>query len=76
MQIAVGGDGAGFQLKQVLRDQLEAAGHEVIDAGTDSDVMVDYPEYAFKVRGPRRFRAGRARHSRVRHGHRDVDRRQ
>jgi ribose 5-phosphate isomerase B len=49
MRIAVGGDGAGFPLKQVLLETLVEAGHEVIDAGSDSDAMVDYPEFAFKV---------------------------
>ena len=38
MKIAIGADHAGFQLKEELRANLSAAGHEVIDYGTPSDV--------------------------------------
>ena len=36
MRIAVGSDHAGFELKQHVRQALAAAGHDVVDVGTDS----------------------------------------
>lgn len=41
--IAIGSDHAGFELKEHLRDFLTAAGHTVVDHGTDSTESVDYP---------------------------------
>jgi ribose 5-phosphate isomerase B len=49
MKIALGADHAGFSLKEFLRRELEAAGHEVIDFGTHSADSADYPDYAHKV---------------------------
>lgn len=49
MKIAIGADHAGFLLKDKLRDQLRAAGHEVLDLGTDSPESVDYPDFAAAV---------------------------
>ena len=49
MRIAVGADHAGFDLKQILVAYLRQRGHEVIDAGTNSDNPVDYPDYAEAV---------------------------
>lgn len=46
MRIAVGADHAGFELKNVLAAYLSHCGHEVIDAGTNSEAPVDYPDYA------------------------------
>jgi ribose 5-phosphate isomerase B len=46
MRIAVGSDHAGYALKERLRPILEAAGHEVVDVGTDSEDSTDYPLYA------------------------------
>jgi ribose 5-phosphate isomerase B len=46
MRIAVGSDHAGYALKERVRPILEAAGHEVVDVGTDSDESTDYPLYA------------------------------
>jgi len=46
MKIAIGADHAGFALKEQLRDALRQAGHEVIDAGTNSADSTDYPDYA------------------------------
>ena len=46
MKIAIGADHAGFLLKQKLRDELTANGHEVMDAGTTSAESVDYPDFA------------------------------
>ena len=44
-RIALGSDHAGYELKQHLIDRLTAAGHEIIDHGTDSTESVDYPEF-------------------------------
>jgi ribose 5-phosphate isomerase B len=49
MKIAVGADHAGFALKDQVRDALRHAGHEVIDAGTNSADSTDYPDYAAAV---------------------------
>lgn len=46
MKIAIGADHGGYELKQHVRAALEAAGHEVIDVGTDSADSVDYPDFA------------------------------
>ena len=43
MRIAIGSDHAGFQYKQTIAAHLRAAGHEVVDFGTDSEASVDYP---------------------------------
>jgi len=42
-RIAFGADHAGYELKQHLIARLAAAGHEIIDHGTDSTASVDYP---------------------------------
>jgi ribose 5-phosphate isomerase B len=46
MRIAMGSDHAGFELKQAVKRQLEAEGHEVEDVGTHSADSVDYPPFA------------------------------
>ncbi|MBL6629083.1 MAG: ribose 5-phosphate isomerase B [Actinomycetota bacterium] len=43
--IAFGADHAGFPLKQRLIEHVAAAGHTVIDHGTNSLDSVDYPEF-------------------------------
>lgn len=49
MKIAIGSDHAGFNLKNRLRDLLQAAGHDVNDVGAFSDESSDYPDFAEKV---------------------------
>jgi ribose 5-phosphate isomerase B len=49
MRIALGGDHAGFELKERIKQWLAAGGHAVIDLGTDSTESVDYPDYAAAV---------------------------
>jgi ribose 5-phosphate isomerase B len=49
MRIAIAADHAGFHLKDELRDELRAGGHDVIDYGTDSETSTDYPDYAATV---------------------------
>ncbi|HEX9639776.1 MAG TPA: ribose 5-phosphate isomerase B [Candidatus Krumholzibacteria bacterium] len=49
MQIALGCDHAGFALKKTVVAAIEAAGHGILDCGTDSEAPVDYPDYAAAV---------------------------
>lgn len=49
MKIAVACDHAGFPLKATVLEVVRAAGHEILDLGTDSSAAVDYPDYAEKV---------------------------
>lgn len=50
MKVAIGSDHAGYDLKERLKRELKALGHEVVDVGTDSaDRAVDYPDYCFPV---------------------------
>lgn len=46
MRIVLASDHAGFRLKDHLATALAAAGHDVIDLGTDSSESVDYPRFA------------------------------
>ncbi len=46
MRIAIGSDHAGFELKKHVKAGLAAAGHDVVDVGTDSSESTDYPTYA------------------------------
>ena len=47
--VAIGCDHAGPALKATLRAALEAAGHKVLDFGTDGPDSVDYPDFALAV---------------------------
>jgi ribose 5-phosphate isomerase B len=49
VKIAVGGDHAGFSLKERVREYLLSKGYEVEDHGTDSTESVDYPDFAERV---------------------------
>ncbi|PID41413.1 MAG: ribose 5-phosphate isomerase B [Proteobacteria bacterium] len=49
MKIAVGSDHGGYELKTVLIRKLERQGHLVVDAGCNSTVSVDYPDFAGRV---------------------------
>jgi RpiB/LacA/LacB family sugar-phosphate isomerase len=46
MNIAIGADHGGFQLKVVLVEHLKKLGHGVLDLGTYDENAVDYPDYA------------------------------
>lgn len=46
MKIAIASDHAGFELKSHIATALAAAGHEVVDLGTDGTASVDYPRFA------------------------------
>ena len=49
VRISIGGDHAGYPLKQHLIGVLSDWGHDVSDLGTDSTEMVDYPLYCAAV---------------------------
>lgn len=50
MQIYLGADHRGFELKNQLKAWLEEAGHTVTDMGAQEyDQNDDYPDYAFAV---------------------------
>ncbi|MCS7043451.1 MAG: ribose 5-phosphate isomerase B [Bryobacteraceae bacterium] len=49
MKIAIGADHAGFFLKEQLRRELTAAGHDVRDFGAESPESSDYPDFARQV---------------------------
>ncbi len=51
MKIAIGGDHAGFQLKEGLRGLIESLGHEVEDMGACNEAPSDYPDFARLVGG-------------------------
>src|SRR4029079_9121194 len=58
MRIAIGGDHAGYPLKQHLVGVLSGWGHAVDDLGTDSTAAVDYPPFC--AAGARRVVRGEA----------------
>jgi len=49
MRIFAAADHGGFELKQAMVAKLRAAGHDVVDLGTESSESVDYPAYAHAV---------------------------
>jgi len=49
MNVAIGSDHAGIQLKKQIKNLLNKKGISVTDMGTDSTESVDYPEFAAKV---------------------------
>ena len=48
-KIAIGSDHAGYQLKEVLKEELNKKGIEVVDFGCRSEESIDYPDYAHPV---------------------------
>lgn len=46
MRIGIGNDHAGLPLKAAVLAELHAAGHTVIDFGTDATTSVDFPDFA------------------------------
>lgn len=49
MRIAIGGDHAGYELKDELIPLIEGLGHEVLDMGAHSAEPSDYPDFALAV---------------------------
>ena len=47
--IAVASDHAGFDLKEILKRDLQAAGLDVLDLGTNSTQSVDYPDFGIAM---------------------------
>ena len=54
----MGADHAGFALKEAVKAFLLEEGHEVLDLGTDSEEVVDYPDFC--AAAARAVAAGRA----------------
>ena len=48
-KIAIGGDHAGFQLKEIIKSKLEVEGYFLEDFGPFSDQSVDYPDFVHPV---------------------------
>lgn len=46
MKIAIGGDHAGYQLKETLKKHISAAGHNLVDFGPKNEESCDYPDIA------------------------------
>jgi len=49
VRVAIGGDHAGYTLKEDLKRFLGEEGHDVVDFGTDSEATVDYPKFCADV---------------------------
>jgi ribose 5-phosphate isomerase B len=50
MKVALGSDHAGYELKERLKRELVALGHQVVDLGTAAaSPPVDYPDFCFPV---------------------------
>jgi ribose 5-phosphate isomerase B len=49
MNLAIGCDEAAYDLKELIKQHLEAAGHRVTDFGTHDAKPVLYPDIAFAV---------------------------
>jgi ribose 5-phosphate isomerase B len=47
--IIIGSDHGGLKLKTALNSYLNRRGIQVVDAGTNSDASVDYPDFGQKV---------------------------
>ena len=45
MEIAIGADHAGFELKEQVKAYLVGLKHQVVDLGTNSTEPVDYPDF-------------------------------
>jgi ribose 5-phosphate isomerase B len=49
MDIVIGSDHGGFELKEQVKGFLQKQGHNIIDFGTYSEEACDYPDYALLV---------------------------
>lgn len=47
--VALAADHAGFELKNLLRDELKADGYAVVDLGTNGPESVDYPDFGYSL---------------------------
>ena len=57
--IGVASDHAGFDLKQILKDELASMNRIVVDLGVDGIEPVDYPDFGYAM--ARALREGRVR---------------
>lgn len=48
-RIAIASDHAAVEMKAALAAWLRAAGHDVLDLGTQGDASVDYPDYGYRL---------------------------
>ena len=48
-RVALGGDGAAYEMKQAMIEHVRSLGHEVEDFGTHDAQPVLYPDIAFEV---------------------------
>ena len=49
LSVALGGDHAGFPLKQAVAERYQSALKALIDCGTHSEERCDYPDFAVAV---------------------------
>ncbi len=47
--VAIGADHGGYELKEILKKELEQLGYEITDVGTFGREAVDYPDFAHEV---------------------------
>jgi len=47
--IALGADHGGYKMKEMLKEHLVSMGYSLLDCGTDSTEVVDYPDFALAV---------------------------
>lgn len=45
-KVVIGGDHAGFDLKEIIKEHLIAHDYDILDVGTHSNESTDYPDYA------------------------------
>ncbi|HLX12082.1 MAG TPA: ribose 5-phosphate isomerase B [Bacteroidota bacterium] len=46
MKLALAADHAGFEMKELLRAELQKDGHEILDLGAHDTTPSDYPDFA------------------------------
>ena len=50
MRVAVGGDHAGFDMKNLISEHVKSLGHTVVDAGAyEYDALDDFPDFSEAV---------------------------
>lgn len=50
MKIVIASDHGGYELKEILKKYIsDELKYEIVDLGTNSNVAVDYPDFAFLV---------------------------
>ena len=50
MRVAVGGDHAGFEMKNLIAEHVKWLGHKVVDAGAyEYDALDDFPDFSEAV---------------------------